>query len=151
MEPKWNVKLAEATMKRIANGINGTKVECKVISDSVFVFWLPVLMEPKWNVKSYNSAGPSRTHSVLMEPKWNVKPVSRLKIKTLFFVLMEPKWNVKILGNAVYGVVRGINGTKVECKGRILDWIPTKFFVLMEPKWNVKEGLVALITSYKAY
>ena len=52
-------------------------------------------MEPKWNVKFKDYFEWFKEENVLMEPKWNVK---------------SRKWEV------ISGSVRGINGTKVECK-----------------------------------
>ena len=77
MEPKWNVKkhYNRETINTLSsiNGtkveckvtfglsslivgasINGTKVECKVISVIKQIVMIPVLMEPKWNVKKFN-------------------------------------------------------------------------------------------------
>ena len=60
------------------------------------------------------------TYPVLMEPKWNVKSEEEKEKELCDLVLMEPKWNVKRVVCECMDATSetGINGTKVECKGR---------------------------------
>ena len=70
-------------------------MECKVITEKLFVDHCRVLIETLWNVKLIQLANPILYIFVLIETLWNVKVDERISAFSEEVVLIETLWNVK--------------------------------------------------------